>query len=67
MQMFQALGRLRPGVTPAQAAAEGTARGRAVPARGPVAMAVFGSDGPVEVTAVPLLEALTRRREARRS
>lgn len=60
MQLFQALGRLRPGVTPEQAAAEGTARGRTVPSRGPVIMAVFGSDGPVDVSAVPMLQALTR-------
>jgi hypothetical protein len=60
LQMFQALGRMRPGVTPAQVAAEGTAIGRAVPpVRAPVIMAVFGSDGPITVTAVPLLKALT--------
>jgi predicted permease len=57
--MFQAIGRLREGVTPAQAAAEGTARGRHAPEHAPVAMAVFGSTGPVEVTAIPLLDALT--------
>ena len=44
--MFQALGRLREGATAAQAAAEGTARGRAAPAHGVVAMAVFGSTAP---------------------
>ena len=60
MQLFQALGRLRPGVTPEQAAAEGSARGRTVPSRGPVVMAVFGSDGPVEVSVIPMLQALTR-------
>ncbi len=59
LSMFQAIGRLRPGATPEQAAAEGTARGRAAPSPGVVAMAVFGSNGPVEVTAVPLLQALT--------
>ncbi|HET7694806.1 MAG TPA: ABC transporter permease [Vicinamibacterales bacterium] len=60
IQLFQALGRLRPGVTPEQAAAEGSARGRTVPSRGPVVMAVFGSDGAVEVSAIPMLQALTR-------
>ena len=60
LQMFQAIGRTRPGVTPEQAAAEGTARGLATPTRHPVIMAVFGSDGPVEVSAVPMLQALTR-------
>jgi putative ABC transport system permease protein len=58
ISMFQALGRLRPGVTPLQAAAEGTARGRSVPDPGAVSMAVFGSTGPVEVSVVPLLQAL---------
>jgi len=56
--MFQSVGRLRAGATPQQAAAEGTARGRSVPDPGPVTMAVFGSNGPVEVAAVPLLESL---------
>jgi predicted permease len=60
LQLFQAVGRLRPGIGPEQAAAEGTSRGRAVPSGGPVIMAVFGSDGPVEVSAIPMLEALTR-------
>ena len=59
ISMFQAIGRLREGTTPAQAAAEGTARGRAAPPHAPVAMAVFGSDGAAEVTAVPLLDSLT--------
>src|SRR4051812_15794464 len=59
ISLFQAIGRLRPGMTPSQAAAEGTARGRSVPDPGVVSMAVFGSNGPVEVTAMPLLDALT--------
>lgn len=59
ISLFQAIGRLRPGATAQQAAAEGTARGRTVPDPGPVTMAVFGSNGPVEITAVPLLESLT--------
>jgi putative ABC transport system permease protein len=59
ISMFQAVGRLRDAVTPQQAAAEGTARGRAAPNPGVVAMAVFGSNGPVEVSVVPLLDALT--------
>src|SRR4030095_10515924 len=60
LSVFQAIGRLKEGITPAQAAAEGTARGRNVPDHAPVAMAVYGSNGPVEVTAIPVLEALTR-------
>src|SRR5207253_1129705 len=59
ISMFQAIGRLRPGATAAQAAAEGTARGRSIPDPGVVAMAVFGSNGPVNVSAVPMLDALT--------
>ena len=60
ISLFQAIGRLRDGVTPAQAAAEGTARARNAPRHTPVAMAVFGSDGPAEIAAIPLLDALTR-------
>jgi putative ABC transport system permease protein len=61
VQMFQALGRMRPGVRPERVAAEGTARGRSVPpVRAPIMMAVFGSDGEVDVSAVPMLQALTR-------
>ncbi len=59
LSLFNAIGRLRPGVTAAQAAAEGTARGRTVKDVGVVAMAVFGSTGEVEVTATPLLESMT--------
>ena len=58
ISLFNAVGRLRPGVTPEQAAAEGTARGRSIPVDGMikvVSIAVFGSDGPTEVTTVPLL------------
>jgi predicted permease len=58
ISMFQAIGRLRPGATPEQAAAEGTARGRTVADIGVVAMAVFGSNGPAIVTAMPMLQAL---------
>ncbi|HEY7600671.1 MAG TPA: ABC transporter permease, partial [Candidatus Limnocylindrales bacterium] len=59
LSLFQAIGRLRAGATPAQAAAEGSARGRQAPEHAPVAMAVFGSTGPVVITAVPILDALT--------
>jgi len=59
LSMFNAMARLGPGATPAQAAAEGTARGRSGPDPGLVVMAVFGSRGPVEVTAVPVLDAMT--------
>ena len=59
ISMFSGLARLRPGVTPEQAAAEATARGRQAPDGGLTAVAVFGSRGPVIVTATPLLESLT--------
>ncbi len=58
VSLFSAIGRLRPGATPEQAAAEGTALGRAVPVEGTVrvvSIAIFGSDGPTIVTAPPLL------------
>jgi predicted permease len=57
--MFQAIGRLKPGVTPAQAASEATALARGGPSQPEVALAVFGSNGPVEITAIPLRDALT--------
>jgi putative ABC transport system permease protein len=59
LSVFNALARLSPGATPAQAAAEGTARGRFAPDSGMTAMAIFGGRGPIEVSAVPLREALT--------
>lgn len=59
LSMFTGLGRLRDGVTPAQAAAEGTARGRAAPDLGMVGIAVFGTKGPATVAAVPLLDSMT--------
>src|SRR5262249_5598074 len=48
-----------PGVTPAQAAAEGTAHGRHAADTGMTTMAIFGSNGPLEITAQPLREAWT--------
>jgi predicted permease len=53
-----ALGRLRPGVTAAQAAAEGTAAARSVP-RPPVLDALFGAGGPVQVHVVELAKETT--------
>jgi predicted permease len=58
ISMFWGLAKLRPGATPAQAAAEATSRGRSAPDPGLVTMAVFGSRGPVRVSAVPLLDAV---------
>ena len=59
LSMFDAVARLRPGVTPTQAAAEATARGRAGVDAGMSGMAIFGSRGPVQVTAQRLADAWT--------
>ena len=59
LSLFQALGRLRADVTPAQAAAEGTARAAEAPDLNLVGVAVFGANGPAVVSAVPLLDAMT--------
>lgn len=59
LSMFEAVAALRPGVTPAQAAAEGTARGRLAADTGMTTMAVFGGNGPIEISARPLQDALT--------
>jgi putative ABC transport system permease protein len=58
ISMFGGLAKLRPGFTPAQAAAEATARGRSAPDPGLVTIAVFGSKGAVQVSAVPLLDSV---------
>jgi putative ABC transport system permease protein len=60
LSMFDAVARLRPGVSAAQASEEATARGRAVPAgeMSLVVRAIFGDDGPVRVTATPLRDAM---------
>jgi len=60
LSMFFAIARLRDDVTPAQAAAEATARARSGPALGMVGTAVFGGNGPAEISAVPLIDALTQ-------
>jgi predicted permease len=53
-----AIGRLKPGVTAAQASAEGTAAARSV-TRPRVLDVLFGSGGPVEVRAVPMVQEMT--------
>ena len=58
LQIFGALARMRPGVTPAQVAAEGTARARAARDPGTAALALFGSAEPPEITATPALDAV---------
>jgi putative ABC transport system permease protein len=57
--IFRAIARLRDGVTPTQAAAEATSRARSAPDMGVVAEALFGAVGPINVSAVPELEAMT--------
>ncbi len=59
ISLFSAMARLKPGVTPAQAAQEGTARARTAPDPGMTAIAVFGSRGAVDIAAVPVVEAMT--------
>lgn len=56
LQIFGAIGRMRPGVTPAQVAAEGTGRARSARDPGTAALALFGSAGPPTVNATPALE-----------
>src|SRR5688572_9479961 len=56
LQIFGALARMRPGVTPAQVGAEGTARARAARDPGTAALALFGSGDPPTITAAPALE-----------
>ena len=57
--IFRAIGRLRPGIEPAQAAAEATARARTAPDMGLAARALFGSAGPIDIAVVPELAAIT--------
>ena len=56
LQIFGALARMRPGVTPAQVAAEGTGRARATRDPGTAALALFGSGDPPEILAAPALD-----------
>jgi predicted permease len=59
LQLFQAMAKLRPGVTAAQAASEGSARAAQSPSLNLVGMAVFRTKNAAEVQAVPVLEAMT--------
>lgn len=58
-QIFRALARLNPGITPAQAGAEGTARAVAAADAGPVAMALFGARDPIQISVIDAAEAAT--------
>ena len=57
--IFRAIARLRDGATPAQASAEATSRGRSAPDLRVAATALFGAVGPIDVSAVPELQAIT--------
>jgi predicted permease len=56
LQIFGAIARMRPGVTLAQVADEGTARARAARDPGTTALALFGSGEPPAITATPALD-----------
>ena len=58
---FWAIARLRPGVTAAQAAAEGTSAARSVGPRPMAADLILGKGGPVVVRVTPLLDEMTSR------
>lgn len=57
--IFRAIARLRADATPAQASAEATARAGGAPDMSIVARALFGAAGPIEISTVPELEAIT--------
>ena len=59
LSLFNAIATLRPGATAAQAAAEGTSRGRFAANTGLTTAAIFGNNGPLEVSAQPLRDAMT--------
>ena len=59
LSMFNAIAKLRSGVSASQAAAEATGRGRFVADTGMTTMAIFGSTGAVAISATPLKDALT--------
>jgi putative ABC transport system permease protein len=59
-RVFSAIGRLRPGVTPSQAEAEGTAAARTVPRTLSMDL-IFGKGGPVVVRVLPFATDMTAR------
>ena len=56
VMIFGAMARLRPGATPAQVNAEATARAQSAPDIANAALALFGSAGPITMTAAPALD-----------
>lgn len=61
IKMFSALARLKTGVSIEQASAEARARAQSAPQEAALAMAVFGSAGPAQITLVPVLDDATRQ------
>ena len=59
LSMFEAVAKLKPGATVEQAAAEATSRGRYAAGTGLTTTAIFGGDGPIEVSATSLANSLT--------
>src|SRR5262245_1200057 len=59
LAMFEAVARLKSGVTIDQAAAEAAARGRVAANTGMTTMAIFGGDGPIEIAVRPLRDVIT--------
>ena len=59
LMIFSALARLRPGVTPAQAAAEATGRALGGPDVGPAGFALFGNNGAPALVAARAVDVLT--------
>jgi putative ABC transport system permease protein len=57
--IFRAIARLRAGATPAQAAAEATSSARSAPDMGFAARALFGAVGPIDISVVSELQAIT--------
>lgn len=57
--IFRAIARLGPRITPEQAAAEATSRARSAPDMGLAARALFGAAGPIDVSVIPELQAIT--------
>lgn len=57
--IMRVIARLKPGVTAAQAAAEGTARAITAPDAGPVAMSLFGARDPIQISVEDAKEAAT--------
>jgi predicted permease len=58
LSMFHAIATLAPGATAAQAAAEGTGRGRFAADTGLTTTAIFGKPGAIEIQVEPLRDAL---------